>query len=76
MPWCGNLSRVGGDCHFKTVGNALRPVDENDCGFGREYFTRGFLEKLEPAVKMFVLQSQLQMWRHGTPVIAASLENN
>jgi hypothetical protein len=76
MPWCGNPARVGGDCHFKTVGNASSPINENDCGFRREYFPRGFLEKVEPAIEMFVLQPQLEMRRHGAPIIIAGLEDN
>ncbi len=58
MPWRGNLARVGGDCHFKTVGNASSPINKDDRGFRREYFTRSFLEKIKPAVEMFVLQPQ------------------
>lgn len=76
MPWCGNLTRIGSNRHFKTVGNAPCPVYENDRGFRREDFACGCLEKVEPTVEMFVLESQFQMWRHGAAFIIAGLENN
>lgn len=76
MPRRGDLSRICSDCHFKTVGNSASPVDEDDCSFRRKDFARSLLEKVEPAVEMFVPQSQFQMRGHGAAIVIAGLEDD
>lgn len=76
MPRSGDLSCIGGDCHFKAVGNAPCPVDENDGSFRRKDFACGLFKKIEPAVEMLVLQPKFQMRGHGAAFIIAGLEDN
>src|SRR3954451_9714094 len=65
-----NAARNGGRRHFKTVGDAPRPVDEQRGRLRRADLARGLFEQIEPAVEMITDQVERNMGPHRRAMIA------